>query len=378
MCVVFGKCEVIVNRPFSFLEPYLPNKQDLQRQKSAFTVNFRTNRLLKLVALISALFLYVYVQAERNPVGQKLFNVPVVAINVPDGLDYDLDTTSLSVNLVGAKTVLEGLKEGDIRAVGDMHEVNPDVGEPQTLHLKIKFPTLSDRAVSGLQIDPPSPLAHVKIYSPVTRRLPVTLSYPQKPPVGYRYGNPEVQPTMIKITGRKERVSKVARLVVNAVPLGIAARIDGEFPILVRDGEDRPIEGVLLEPNAVRVIVPLIEEPPSKIVLVSPTISDLPVPPYILSDVRVVPNQVKMVGRPGRLNSIGMLKTAALSIKGLTQDTILTVNLNPAADVAVRDMEDRLITSVRVMLKITKQIETAKPPLQNDTETRQQPLNTNP
>jgi YbbR domain-containing protein len=368
----------MVNRPFSFLEPYLPKKQDLQRQRSAFSVNFRTNRLLKLVALISALFLYVFVQSERNPVGQKLFNVPVVAINGPEGLDYDLDTTSLPVNLTGAKSVLEGLKEGDIRAVGDMHEVKPDVVEPQVLHLKIKFTTLSDRAVSGLQIDPPAPLAHVKIFIPVTRRLPVTLSYPQKPPVGYRYGNPEVQPTMIKLSGRKERVSRVARLIVNAVPLGVAARIDGEFPILVRDGEDRPIEGVLLEPNAVRVVVPLVEEPPSKIVLVSPTISDLPLPPYILSDVRVVPNQVKMVGRPGRLNSIGMLKTEALSIKSLTQETTLTVNLNPAADVAVRDMEDRPITSVKVTIKITKQTEGAKPTNPGEAEPRPQNSNTNP
>lgn len=351
----------MANRPLSFLDPYLPNKQNLEHQRSLLSLNLRTNLLLKIIALLSSLFLYVYVQAERNPTIQRSFNVMVTAMNVPDGMDYDIDVVSLSVTVTGARAILDSLKEADIRAKADMHDLKPDVSEAQLVRLKVVFPSLSDRTVALLQVDPPAPIAHIKIYPPVLKRFPINLSYPQKPPAGYRYANPDLQPSTVKVSGREERVNRVARLVVNATPLGTGAKIDGEFPILPRDKEDRPIDGLTLEPNAVRVVVPLVEEPPSKILLVSPTITELPTPPFSLSDIRVEPSQVKVIGRPGRLINMGTIRTEALSLREMIQSGMIEVKLDVAPDIAVRDLEDRPVTVVKVYITLRKSVASEHP-----------------
>ncbi len=351
----------MANRPLSFLDPYLPNKQNLERQKSVLSLNLRTNWLFKVIALLSALFLFVYVQAERNPTIQRSYNVLVTTMNVPEGMDYDIDTVSISVTVTGSRMVLDSLKETDIRAKADMRDLKPDVTESQLVRLKIIFPSLSDRTLATLLLDPIAPVAHIKIYPPVVKRLPINLSFPQKPPAGYRYSNPDVQPSFVKVSGRAERVNRVARLVVNATPLGAGAIIDGEFPILPRDKEDRPVEGLALEPNVVRVVVPLVEEPPAKIVLVSPTVTDLPTPPYSLSDIRVEPSQVKIIGRPGRLINIGTMRTESLSLREMVQSGVIDVKLDAAPDVAVRDLEDRPVSVVKVFITIRKPVTSEEP-----------------
>ena len=166
----------MANRPLSFLDPYLPNRRNLERQRSVLSLSLRTNLLFKVIALLSSLFLYIYVQAERNPTLQRSFNVMVVATNVPEGMDYDIDLVSLSVTVTGARAVLDSLKEGDIRAKADMRDLRPDETDPQLVHLKLVFSSLSERTVFGLQVDPPAPIAHIRIYPPILKRFPINLS----------------------------------------------------------------------------------------------------------------------------------------------------------------------------------------------------------
>ncbi len=324
-------------------------------------MNLRTDWVFKLISLLTAMTLYVYVQTERNPTIQRSFNVAITPVNVTEGLDYDLDAPTLAITVSGQKSVLEGLKETDIRALADMHRLNPEVYTPQAIPLQLQLPNLPAQSVKGLAFDPPTPSVRVQIYQPATKTLPVTALYPKEPPVGFRYGNPEIQPGRVRLMGRAEKIKRVTHLVVNALPSGAGAKVDGEFTVQARDSEDRPVEGILLEPNAVRVVVPLQEEPPSKIVLVSADVSEPPSYPYTITEVRVEPSQLKLLGRPERLTNLSTISTEPISAKAFTQNQTVTVRLNTPPDIGLRDDEDKPITSVKVTFIIKKLASSEEP-----------------
>lgn len=338
----------------SFLEPYIPNKERLEQRRSDISANLRTDWVFKLIALLTAITLYVYVQTERNPMLQRSFNISVVPVNATDGIDYELEAPTVAVTVTGQKSVLEGLKESDVRGLADMHRINPEVYTPQTILLQIQTPSLSSQSVKSLVFDPPAPSVRVQIYQPATKTLPVVALYPQEPPVGFRYGNADVQPNRVRLMGRSEKIKRVVRLVVNAQPSGAGAKVDGEFTVQARDKEDRPVEGVTLEPNAVRVVVPLQEEPPSKIVLVSADVSEPPAYPYAISEIRVEPSKVKLLGRPERLINLSTISTEPISAKAFTQNQSVTIRLNTPPDIGLRDDDDKPISNVRITFIIKR------------------------
>ncbi|GDX40168.1 hypothetical protein LBMAG21_04600 [Armatimonadota bacterium] len=338
----------------SFLEPYIPNKERLEQRKSDITMSLRTDWVFKVIALLTAVTLYVYVQTERNPTIQRSFNITITPVNNTEGIDYDLESLTTAITLSGQKSVLEGLKDSDIHALADIHKLNPEVYTPQVLLLQIQLPNLPAPTLKGLVFDPPMPSTHVQIYQPAVKTLSVTALYPKEPPVGFRYSNPEIQPSKVRLMGRAEKMKRVTHLVVNAQPSGTGAKVDGEFIVQARDSEDRPVEGVQLEPNAVRVIVPLQEEPPSKIVLVSADISEPTAYPYTISEIRVEPSQLKLLGRPERLTNLSTLSTEPISAKTFTQNQTLTIRLNTPPDIGLRDDQDKPITSVKVTFIIKK------------------------
>ncbi len=338
----------------SFLEPYIPNKERLSQRKSDLTMSLRTDWVFKLISLLTAIILYAYVQTERNPTIQRSFNISVTPTNLPEGIDYEMDTQAISLTFTGQKSVLEGVKETDIKALADMHRLSLDAKSAQSILLQIQIPSLSAQAMKGLSFDPPTPYIKVQIFQPTVKTLAVTALYPQKPPVGFRYGTPEVQPTKVRLIGRAEKINRITRLVVNAQPSGTGAKIDGEFTVQARDNEDRPVEGIQMEPNAVRVVVPLQEEPPSKIVLVSADVSEPPTYPYTIADIRVEPSQLKLLGRPERLINIATISTEPISAKTFTQNQTVNIRLNTPPDIGLRDDQDQTITTVKVTFIVKK------------------------
>ena len=102
------------------------------------------------------------------------------------------------------------------------------------------------------------------------------------------------------------------------------------------------------------VVVPLVLEPYAKIVPISATILDLPLPPFILGDVVVMPNQIRIVGRPERINQISTVTTEDISVRDLMENKTVEVNLVPLPDVVIRDLQGHPVTHVTVQITLRK------------------------
>lgn len=312
--------------------------------------NFRENLPFKLLSLLLAGVLYFYVQSERNPTISRTLGAQVVRENQPGDVAVETDQQRVMVTITGPRSLVERIKEEDIRAVGDLKGLR--ASEPTTTLVRLNYLIQGQPPNALLALDPPNPPLKLRLYPPKTKNVEVTPQFPQEPVAGQVYGSAEVFPKLIAVSGRADKVNRVARLIAYAVPAETGGRIDGDFPVTAYDSEGNPVDEVKLERNNVHVTVPLQPKPPVKIVLVSPEIVDIPLPPYKIESITVTPHQLKVTGRHERLNQIATITTEEISVRDFTAPEELTVRLNLPSDVMVRDMQDRTVTQARIRIRV--------------------------
>jgi YbbR domain-containing protein len=319
--------------------------------------SLRQNLFLKIFSLIAAITLYIYVQGERNPTVTRILIATLQVANVAAGVEVVPEREQVEVTVTGPRQIVERVQDSDIRATLDLSDPKIMTLKNTLVRLNLRLQNLPPEMASQISLDSPTRVVKVDIYPQKKTQLRVYPRYPKDPPAGFRYGSPRVLPEFVTVTGREDRINRIERLIVNASPPETGASIEGEFLVLARDSNDKPVDNVTIQPPSVRVSVQLLEEPYSKIVTVSPNISDLPLPPYKLAGVRVEPNQVKLVGRPNQLNQVFTIATEEISVRDLSdskETRDILVNLSHSPDIIVRDLNDRPISQVKVTVTIRR------------------------
>ncbi len=84
---------------------------------------FNSTLFLKVISVVMALLLWLYVAQGQNPTEDKLFEVNVEFVNLPEGLAVSQSAT-VEVRVEGSKQVIDGLLSRDIQATVDMSNAN--------------------------------------------------------------------------------------------------------------------------------------------------------------------------------------------------------------------------------------------------------------
>jgi YbbR domain-containing protein len=340
------------------------SQKALERHKLAIVERIRRNFWLKFISLATAVLLYFYVQAERNPNVLRTFTTPVLIEHKPEEIEVQADPQKIKVNVSGPRSVMDIIKEGEIRVAADFAGTPIDKVSPQKLHCRYDFTGSAAEHRLELSLDPPDPsrLA-VMVYPQRTTAVKVSVQYLREPPAGFRYNAAEVSPPKVKVSGRLDRVDRVERVVVNALGGDSGAGIQGDFPVSPRDNNDKPVEGVTLNPSTVHVTIPLVVEPYTKIVSISPDIKDTPQAGFTLYDIQVTPIQVRVTGRPNLINRISTLQTEPISIRDRMEDIETDVPLVNPDGVMVRTLDDKPLRKVHVRVTLKHVAPTTAPPL---------------
>ena len=341
----------------------LESKQALSRKKVALLARLRQNMLLKVISLAASILLYVYVQGERNPTVSRPFTAPILYAHRPEDVEIQTDQQQNKVNVSGPRSVLDLLKDGDIRIRADFGEVPRD--RVSTLRLRTRYELVgsANDHKADLTFDPPEPPHEsVVVFPQKTQQIAVTVHFSREAPAGFQYAAPLVNPPKIAVTGRVDRVNRIARAAVNAVSIESGATIEGDYLVSARDGDDNQVDGVTLTPPSVHVTIPRVEAPYSKIVSVSADVREQPASGYTLQDLEVTPNQVRVFGRPQQVNRLTTLLTNQISVHDRMEDMVAEVGLALPAGVMAQDADGKTITHVHVRVKIHKLVTPTAPP----------------
>jgi YbbR domain-containing protein len=262
---------------------------------------------LKLAAILVAVFLWVYVLNQLDPVGERTANIPVRADNVPQGLELlQVQPETVAVKMRGRSSLLRAA----LRSLAVSVDVqNRPVGESQVpVAVTGRPPT-----VDITELTPPTVRVRLDLSVSAPRR--VTVEATGLPAEGYQAGVPSASPGNATIHGPAGMVQRVARVVAPVDIGALNASADRDVKVEARDGAGAVVPRVAIDPDRVHVTVPI----RAVNVRALPIWPDLGDPPagYRLARVAVRPSVVILSGPPDRLRAITTVSTQFFDLSSL-------------------------------------------------------------
>lgn len=147
-------------------------------------------------------------------------------------------------------------------------------------------------------------------------------------PLGYTMGEPTVTPQRVVVSGAESLLEQVSHVVADLSLEGERATVDEEVALTPVDDEGNKLEGLEVNPATATVQVPIEPRVGFRELAVRPAIRGNVSSGYWISNIRVIPSTVTILGDPevvGRLS--GFLDTEPVDVQGASGDLEQEVDL---------------------------------------------------
>ena len=265
---------------------------------------FRRNFLKKLIALIAAFCMWVFVMTDQDPAITGSYTVPLTMSNVPyeyfalcEEKTVRVETRAprsyfvkYDANAFRVYANLENLGEGD-------YKITPQVVMPQGFELVETFPQTLD-----IKLDPMT-----------EQQMPIEIrtSGSVAPDSAVR----EIQQSMdvVTIVGPKSYVEQVAKVYGSVNLSGSTSSFEMQIPMRAIDDKDNIVSRVRVVPSVITASIYIESGLKKKIVPIVPelTVAD----GWELSKITVEPAQTEITGAESLINSIVTLKTEPFTVQ---------------------------------------------------------------
>lgn len=293
------------------------------------------NNSIKLLSVLLAFVLWVYVSNEQNPVREKILNVnlehtgPAQNFLITGGMPE-----SVRVRVQGNRNQLANLAPGDFKAV-----VNIPEGKTGDLALPVQV-----SAPAGLRVAQVSPEeVRVSVDRLVERQISVAVSLKGTPAQGYTAMAPVYQPGTVIASGPARVINEINQA--TAVVDIQSATKDVEQTLPVNVGPFK----VSLSPSMVRVVVPIVSAVASKTVPVWPQVTGSPANGFGVKRSSSEPASVQIFGPAEVLSAISNIRTEPVDIQGTDKNLA-----KEAALVAPQGVTSVQPNRVKVQVEVNK------------------------
>ncbi len=295
---------------------------------------------LKILSIILAVVLWVYVSNELNPTKDKEFKaVPVEVRGVGQNLAVSEMPGTVNVRVQANQNLIADLDVRSIEVFVDLSRVRP--GET-VVPVQVKAP-------GGVKVTDLRPQqVPVKIEPMAEKQVPVQVNYLNSPGEGYKLLAVKATPDEVIIRGPKSLIDRVAAVSVD-IQLKNREKSFGEtLPVKVIDetGNFREERFVTRTPSLVDVFVTIVPDLPERKAGVIPQITGTPAAGYTVQTVAIEPEELTITGEPELINNIQSVNTLPVNINGAKEDVYTEVGPDLPHGVSA----DR--QSLRVLVKI--------------------------
>ncbi len=183
----------------------------------------------------------------------------------------------------------------------------------------------------------------------INRSLPLHIAVVGEPAIGYEAGDATAETKIVTVSGPASQVNRVARVQARVNLSGSRESIDQLFALTPLDENNRPINGLSLNPSEVHISLPVTLRGGYRDVAVKVNVSGAPASGYRLTSISVLPPIVTVFSAdPNLVDTLpSFVETQPLDLQNLTDDieTRLTLNL-PAGVSVVGDQTVRVIVDI--------------------------------
>lgn len=316
----------------------------------------RNNMSIKLISILVAVLLWMYVISEQNPYIIHIYKDVPVKLNNLDTANFALKEEEagfkVSVRVRGRRATISELTKSEIKA-----EVNLR-GRMEGENLIPVAVTVPDN-VELLDINPPEIM--VTLETIIEKQVPIVVRLTGTPAGGFAAMDPSAKPGEAVLKGARSVVESVKSAFVSVDISGKNRDVKGNFPLRVVDEKNGEVKNITFRPETVDVTVPIVKKADVEVI---PKITGSPAGGYAVSDITVVPLTLSVTGEDEVVESLNELYTEGLDITGLSQDIQKEVKvILPEGVRPVRGEKDTVTVFINIekevegSLKITKEVD---------------------
>jgi YbbR domain-containing protein len=267
---------------------------------------------IKLLSLVLAFLLWLYVMGEENPeIPYEINDVPVKLIN-SDTLEKKglivLDEKNYTVNVKvrGRRSDVLNIAAQNISVFADLSRVN----SKGTNVIPVTVEGLP-RNVSLVSINPPE--IKVEIDKIAKTQMPVTVKIIGNVMDGYAMQPAVSTPGEVLVIGPESKINLIKNVIAGVNVSYKKEDVKISVPVVAVDREGKEVKGATITPNLVEVYIPVNK---SIRVPVVPKIFGKPMEGYMIASVNVLPEYVYITGDATILNTIKSISTKQIDISG--------------------------------------------------------------
>lgn len=276
------------------------------------------NIVAKVVALVLATVLWLYVMNEQNPPIETTFNAPLEIRNVAQSTIIMDAPETVRVKLRGPRSLVAGVMPKDIKPFIDVK------GLAEGRH-SLKVNVLLPASLELVEITPDK--TSVKIDAAMQRKLAVSVRMTGIAGTGIVVGKTAANPGQVTVQGPKSIIDAIDKVVASVDLTGKTKDISEDVPVIIYGRDGREIEGLLVSPPKVTVTAALSQIPDKKTVDVKTVVyGDLPTG-ITLHRISGTPDKVELQGDPFVLEKIEFIYTEPINISGIDKTVTKNVKL---------------------------------------------------
>lgn len=268
----------------------------------------RNNIAAKIVALVLATILWLYVMNEQNPPMETSYTPALEIRNSTSSMVIMDAPDTVRVKVRGPRSMIAGIMTKDIKPYIDVKGLQEG---KHSLQVHVVLPP----SIELVEISPER--ASVKIDAAVQRKLAVAVRMTGTPAVGTVVGKTVVEPGQVTVQGPKSLIDAIDKVVVALDLTGKTKDISEEVPVVIYARDGRELDGLAASPSKVTVTAAISQIPNKKTVDVKTVVyGDLP-SGLSLQRITGVPEKVELQGDPFILEKIEFVYTEPINVSGI-------------------------------------------------------------
>lgn len=288
-----------------------------------FAKNLRT--FLLALALGISVWVSAVSAADPNEVRSFPNPIPLEVVGLDPSLVLTSETPrSVDITLRAPRSVWEALtaRDGAVRAILDLSAFS--AGE----HTKEIQLVVTERPYQLVFVNPST--VTVTLESIASRTFPVTTTLRGQPATGYQAGDATTEVDQVAISGPESLVKQAARARVLVNLDNVRETIDEALPVQIVDEDDNVIQGLTVNPETVRVNIPISQQGGFRDLAVKVVVQGQQAPGYRIENISVFPPVITIFAEdPERVNELpGVVETMPLDLQGQSEDISTRLSLN--------------------------------------------------
>ena len=272
---------------------------------------------IRIMSLIAACVLWVYVMNEQNPFISRTFSATVSTSNLPSSMVVNYLPETVKVRVSGPRSQISALNDDSIQAYVDFTDAKPGKG----------LYAVQARSAFGEIVEIMPERVELEVDAVKEKQVEIEPRIVGVPNSGITVGKMDINPATVTLKGAGGRVDAVSKVVVLVDISNKEKSFEDETTVVALNKDGREMYDVHVQPNKVKVSVVVVKQLGTNIVPIIADLSGSLPTGFQVASIKITPDKVKLTAEPGVLANIHSIKMAPVVLDKITGDVELKMPL---------------------------------------------------